>query len=661
MSHPSKGHVRLRALRAGLIGLFSVLLGLIAPSVSAQNMLQNFDAIPCQFDAGVTGTTTVPAGTSGLAWTGFFCMNGANNPTPGQSYAVGATSAPHVGWAFGSGTLMRNGGGVFSLTSAQMTAAWQDITATATGYLGATPVATQTIPLSRTAPTLVTFSGMVNVDRVVFSGSAVSQMVFDDVRYFLPSPHAITSVAVPSAGGTVNCTPNPVQAGANASCTATANPGYTLNGFTGCTSVSGNTCSLNAVMAPLTVTANFSPIQYPVTSTAAPLAGGSVVCTPNPVNHGGNASCTAMVSAGYTLSGFTGCSSVSGNICTLNNVQAPISVTANFSQITYAITATPSPVAGGSLACTPNPVLHGGNATCTATVNAGYTLSGFTGCSSVSGNLCTLNNVQAPTSVTANFAQITHAVTATPNPVAGGNVACTPNPVAQGSDATCTATANAGYTLSGFTGCSSVSGNLCTLSNVQAPADVMVNFSQIMHAITATSSPAAGGSIACTLNSVAQGSDAACTATANADYTLSGFTGCSSVNGNVCTLSSVQAPIDVTANFTQIMHTITATPSPLAGGTVECTPNPVAQGSDATCTATVNAGYTLSGFTGCTSVSGNLCTLTDVQEDAPTVTARFAVAGAIAVPSLSEGMLALLCMLAGAFGVSRLRRARSAM
>ena len=69
---------------------------------------------------------------------------------------------------------------------------------------------------------------------------------------------------------------------------------------------------------------------------------------------------------------------------------------------TYGITATASPVTGGTVSCTRNPVNHGSSSTCTASDNADYVFDGFSGdCTGVS---CTLSNVTATRTVTANFA-----------------------------------------------------------------------------------------------------------------------------------------------------------------------------------------------------------------------------------------------------------------
>ena len=74
---------------------------------------------------------------------------------------------------------------------------------------------------------------------------------------------------------------------------------------------------------------------------------------------------------------------------------------------TFAITVTGSPAAGGTVACTPNPVLSGSNSVCTATPNAGYSFAGWGGdCAGTVGTTCTLTNVTATKAVTASFAPV---------------------------------------------------------------------------------------------------------------------------------------------------------------------------------------------------------------------------------------------------------------
>ena len=117
------------------------------------------------------------------------------------------------------------------------------------------------------------------------------------------------------------------------------------------------------------------------------------------MTHGGSSTCTATPNAGYTFGTFNG--DCSGATCALSNVTSAKSVSAVFTQNSYAITTTASPSAGGTVSCTANPVTHGSNSTCTATANAGYGFSSFSG--DCSGATCLLNNVTSAKSVTATF------------------------------------------------------------------------------------------------------------------------------------------------------------------------------------------------------------------------------------------------------------------
>jgi uncharacterized repeat protein (TIGR02543 family) len=210
----------------------------------------------------------------------------------------------------------------------------------------------------------------------------------------------------------VSCTPNPVTQGNNANCTQTPSAGYTFTGWSG-DCIGAGACTQTNVTSAKAVTANYSAITYTITSAASPAAGGSVTCTPNPVSHGGGASCTRTPNAGYTFTGWSGDCTGTG-ACSLTNVTSAKAVTANYSAITYTITSAASPAAGGSVTCTPNPVSHGGGASCTQTPNAGYTFASWSGACSGTGSTCTLTNVVSALAVTAQFVPQVNAPTAIP-------------------------------------------------------------------------------------------------------------------------------------------------------------------------------------------------------------------------------------------------------
>jgi uncharacterized repeat protein (TIGR02543 family) len=239
--------------------------------------------------------------------------------------------------------------------------------------------------------------------------------------------YLITVTASPAGGGTVSCAPNPVSSGGSSTCTATANPGYTFADWSG--DCMGTACTLSNVTATKTVTANFTLNSYAITTAANPTAGGTVTCTPNPVAHGGSSSCTATATAtaGYTFSGWSGDCTGTG-ACALSNVTGARSVTANFTLNSYPITVTANPAAGGTASCTPNPVPHGDNSSCTATAS------------------CTLTNVTNARSVTASFTVGANKIFTGPTATGTGDATAT---VSGGGD-TC------GFTRSQFVAVSSV-------------------------------------------------------------------------------------------------------------------------------------------------------------------------------------------------------------
>ncbi|MBI3148378.1 MAG: right-handed parallel beta-helix repeat-containing protein, partial [Betaproteobacteria bacterium] len=144
--------------------------------------------------------------------------------------------------------------------------------------------------------------------------------------------------------------------------TATANAGGFVAWSGDCDGTTGNgtdaaTCTFTSVSSNKTATANFTLNSYAINDSANPAAGGSTTCTPNPVDHGGNSSCTYTANAGYTFTAWSG--DCTGATCDLSNVTSAKTVTANFTLNSYAINDSANPAAGGSTTCTPNPVGHG--------------------------------------------------------------------------------------------------------------------------------------------------------------------------------------------------------------------------------------------------------------------------------------------------------------
>ncbi|MBP7454405.1 MAG: IPTL-CTERM sorting domain-containing protein [Ottowia sp.] len=205
---------------------------------------------------------------------------------------------------------------------------------------------------------------------VYLLGSTLAQMA---LRVQVGGPGSVSASAGPTpvAGGVANCGSGggaACQAGygvgspaAQVTLAATVPTGITFLGWNGACSGTATTCTVT-MDGPQLAVASFALNQYPITATADPVAGGTVACSANSVAHGSGASCTAAPASGYALASFTGCSSTSGLICNVSNVQAPASVTAHFAPVITTFPGTTVPVSGPGGAASAS--FTGGGAAC---------------------------------------------------------------------------------------------------------------------------------------------------------------------------------------------------------------------------------------------------------------------------------------------------------
>ena len=401
--------------------------------------------------------------------------------------------------------------------------------------------------------------------------------------------YSLTGTASPTAGGTITGT-GTYASGATATLTATAAAGYTFSGWSG--SATGTTNPVTVSMtANRSVTATFTPITYTLTTTASPTAGGAVTGA-GTYNSGTTATLTATPAAGYTFTGWSGAATGTTNPVTVS-MTANRSVTATFTPITYTLTTIATPTAGGTVAGG-GTYAYNATATLTATPAAGYVFSGWSG--AVTGTATTITvAMNANKSVTATFtaAAVTYSLTGTASPTIGGTIAGT-GTYTSGATATLTATPAWGYVFTGWSGAVTGTTNPVTVS-MTANRLVTAIFTQISYTLTGTASPTAGGTIAGT-GSYLSGSTATVTATPATGYTFSGWSGSATGTTNPVTVLMTDNR-SVTATFTPVSYTLTATANPTAGGTVTGAGS-YNYGTTATLTATPNAGYTFTGWSG---------------------------------------------------------------
>jgi uncharacterized spore protein YtfJ len=324
------------------------------------------------------------------------------------------------------------------------------------------------------------------------------------------------------------------------------------------------------VQSNQSIHATFTQITYTITATAG--AGGSI--SPSGavvVPEGGSQTFTITPNAGYLISNVlvNGQSVGAVSSYTFTNVQSNQSIHAEFSQITYTISA--SAGTGGSISPSGAVVVpQGGSQTFTITPNTGYLISNVlvNGQSVGAVSSYTFTNVQSNQSIHATFTQITYTITATAG--AGGSISPSGAVVVpQGGNQTFTITPNAGYLISNVlvNGQSVGAVSFYTFTNVQSNQSIHATFTQITYTITATAG--AGGSISPSgVVVVPEGGSQTFSIIPSAGY----FNSDVLVNGQSVgavssyTFTNVQSNQSIHAAFTQITYTITATAG--AGGSI---------------------------------------------------------------------------------------------
>ncbi|WP_243337134.1 InlB B-repeat-containing protein [Anaeromyxobacter soli] len=464
--------------------------------------------------------------------------------------------------------------------------------------------------------------------------------------------------------------------GATITLTATPGAASVFASWTGCTSSSGNVCTVSMTGAK-TVTANFQPSTYTLTVNATAQGGAGTVTGPGiacttgvtggcttGVANGTTVTLTAAPDASSILKSWSGCTSVSGATCTVSMTGAK-TVTATFQPSTYALTVkTAGTGAGGAVqgdgidcssttGCT-YVEANGATLTLTAVPDATSLFKSWTGCTTTSGATCTVSMSSAKT-VTATFQPSTYALTVKTAGVnasgsvqgdgidCGSTTGCT-YVEANGATLTLTATPGAASVFASWTGCTSATGATCTVTMTSAKT-VTANFQPSTYALTVNATAQGGAGtvtgpgIDCTTGVtggctavVANGATVTLTATPDASSIVKSWTGCTSASGNVCTVTMTAAKT-VTATFQPSTYALTVKPASSYGATgtisgagLVCSDpagcvTTVANGSAVTLTASPAAGALLKSWTGCTSSSGDTCTVT--MSSAKTVTATF--------------------------------------
>ena len=280
---------------------------------------------------------------------------------------------------------------------------------------------------------------------------------------------------------------------------------------------------------------------------------------------------TATPAQGWVFTSWNGCDTVNGNVCTvtMNNNRNP---TATFT-ITYQLSV--SKVGSGTVTSSDGHINCGSacsytynsgtQVTLTATPAQGWVFSSWSGCDTVNGNVCTvtMNSNRNPTATFLILYQLSVSVSGSGTVTSSdGNINCGPTcsyMYASGTQVTLTATPAQGWAFTSWNGCDFLNGNVCTV-NLNANRSVTATFSVLYKLSVSVSGNGTviGGNLNC--GSICsqlypQGTQVRLTALPASGSTLSAWTGCDTMSGDLCTVT-LSSNRNVAATFATVQVTL---------------------------------------------------------------------------------------------------------
>lgn len=453
----------------------------------------------------------------------------------------------------------------------------------------------------------------------------------------------------------------------------TLNEGYRLVRWSGdppCTGMEPR-LTLSDLRESVTCTAELAA-RFLVSASAAPTQGGMVRASSDSagarcmlsscvLDSAGDVSLSATPSAGFVFDGWRECSSERAPSITLRAVEQPISCTAAFASVRYAVTGRAATEGGAVEVSSSSPsaqcsagscsVDHGAAVTLTASAEPGSRFVGWEGCSSSVEPTLTFSSVRSDLSCLASFAPADLTVTGVAAPSQGGVVEATSDSAGarcqasvctalSGSSVTLRAVPASGWTFTRWSGCGDGTDATLRLSQLDESARCTANFTRervevrgvvvpadVSTVLASSADPSAQcAAAAC---SVELGSSVLLTVEAVAGLQFMGWTGCTGQQtGLSIRLDAVSADQTCQANFAMPAprFVVRGEVSPSSAGQVQASAGAMSC-SDATCTVEPGAsvlltapnpqGLTFVNWTGCPDgiQSGRTIELTNVRSN----------------------------------------------
>lgn len=281
--------------------------------------------------------------------------------------------------------------------------------------------------------------------------------------------------------------------------------------------------------------------------------------------------------------------------------------------ISYTVSAAANPTAGGTVAVSPSQATYyyGSVLSISETTNPGYAFAGWKvtgGTVSNSAAATTSLTISGNCTLTASYTPLHYPLSAAASPTTGGTVAVSPSQAnyTYGSVVTISETTNPGYSFTGWAAAGGTVSNSTAVTaslTITSSCTLTANYTQNSYGGTETD---VGGSIVLSSSGLyTYGQVITATETASNGYVFAGWsvTGSSALSSSrsaaTTTSLTVYGNFTLTASFTQLHYTLTASASPTAGGTVSVSPSQstYTYGNVVAISETANPGYTFTNWT----------------------------------------------------------------
>jgi len=396
-------------------------------------------------------------------------------------------------------------------------------------------------------------------------------------------------------GGTITENQS-VKHGEFISITATPNAGYggyelkSMKSNCGRFSKNGNTITFT-VTKKCYVRAKFQKIIHTITTSAG--EGGSIIKDIKVVARA-RVFITATADTGYQIASW------SGDCGTFNKETNPArfiatkncSISVAFEKIPYLITTSAGD--GGTITQNQN-VVHGESVSISATPNAGYQISSWSGnCGTFSKSINTATFTASKNcSISVSFEKLSYTITTSAGD--GGSITSNQN-VNHGESVSISATPNTGYQIASWSGNCGTFEKSTSIVRFTASKNCSVSVSFEKSSYTISTSAGDGGSITSNQN-VNHGESVSISATPNTGYQIASWSGnCGTFEKSTSIVRfTASKNCSVSVSFEKSSYTISTSAG--NGGTITSNQN-VQHGESASISATPNTGYQIASWSG---------------------------------------------------------------